>query len=189
MRRGARLVAVLILLAACQMQAPKSGPETGPQTGQNLETDGIVAPLATEAIAVTPLDAAAASNSSAAPTDAPANPAIPVQVPGKTTPRPEPRPTDAPQTETATTPAADQLAAAAPAPAPPVSPEQALCEKSRGEWAEITGSTGHVCAHRMRDAGKACHKKTDCQGECLARSNTFAPIDPLMGCNDILQPN
>jgi hypothetical protein len=146
-----------LALAACQMQAPKAG-------------DGTSA-LASEAVVVTPLDAAPPA---AAPDAA-------VQVPAKTTPRPEPRPANT------ATPAPAPVASE-PAP-PPVSPEQATCEKAGGQWSGSNGSTGHVCVHATRDSGKFCRKKTDCQGQCLAQSHTCAPIQPLMGCNAILQAN
>ena len=48
-----------------------------------------------------------------------------------------------------------------------------------------------VCALlvRTRDGGKSCKRERDCEGLCLARSRTCAPIQPLFGCNDILQDN
>lgn len=173
MRSVSRLAALLILLVGCQMQAP-SGAEDA------------VAPLASEAISVTPLDAPPVTAQSPALS---AGPAIAVQVPDKTTPRPVPRPATGPAAptpaaETAAAPAAETVPEAAPVVVPP---EQALCEKSGGQWAEMNGSTGHVCAHKLRDSGKSCRRKGDCLGECLARSHTCAPIAPLMGCNDILQ--
>ena len=177
MRPLARLAAVLSLLAACQMQTPAPGPVPAADT----------LPLASDTIAVTPLGPAKPAATVAAPqTGAP----VAVQVPGKTTPRPTPRPAPRPNAlgsaQTQTAPAAS-APAATPAPAPIVSPEQALCEKSRGQWSASGSSTGHVCVHTTRDSGKACHRKGDCQGECLAQSGTCSPITPLMGCNDILQ--
>jgi hypothetical protein len=35
--------------------------------------------------------------------------------------------------------------------------------------------------------GKACTRQSQCEGYCLARSGTCAPITPMFGCNDILQ--
>ena len=170
MRSVTRLIAVLILLAACQMQGPKSG------------TDDLVEPLAPETITVTTLDAPIPAETALTP---PVAPDTGVQVPGADTPRPVPRPAAATDT-----PASDPTAVETAPPTPPrVSPEQALCEKSGGQWAELASSSGRVCVHRMPDSGKSCRTKSDCQGECLARSNTCAPLAPLMGCNDILQPN
>lgn len=183
MRPVPRLFAALILLAACQMQAPHlQAPQL--QVPQSSGTDP-AAPLAPEAIMVTTL-APVADAGPAKPVTLPAtSPQVAVQVPDKSTPRPAPRPdTPAQASDRPVQPSPDQSV-----PAPVVSPEQAICQKSGGEWSEMAGSTGHVCAHRLRDGGKSCRKKGDCLGECLARSNTCAPIAPLMGCNDILQVN
>ncbi len=168
MRPLARLAAVLLLLTACQMHAPAPGAETSP--------------LASEEIAVTALGAvpiaaatlAAATRPHGLASDAPA-----VQLAGKTTPHPAAR------QQTLAAPQPATLAE----PAPPVPPEQALCEKSKGQWSAMAGSSGHVCVHTTRDSGKSCHRKGDCQGECLAQSGTCSPIMPLMGCNAILQPD
>lgn len=182
MMRRLSLVAV-ILLAACQMQAPK-GAEPAPQPG--LVTTGLAA---AEPIAVTPLGPApapAAKPAAQSPGTKPeAAEAIPVQVPDKSTPRPRPRPAGLGKPATKPTP---QASVPEEASAPPISPEQALCEKSKGMWA-ASDAGGNVCVHKTRDGGKVCHRKSDCQGECLARSNTCAPIMPLMGCNDVLQAN
>lgn len=77
--------------------------------------------------------------------------------------------------------------AADPAPAPAVakSPEQIACEKKKGSWAKA-GKAGFACIFPTRDSGKACRKGADCEGLCLARSGTCAPIKPLFGCNEIL---
>ena len=72
-------------------------------------------------------------------------------------------------------------------PEPPKSAEQLLCEKSKGQWLSAGDSGANYCASLTRDGGKQCHRKGDCQGQCLARSGTCAPIMPLYGCNDILQ--
>ena len=45
----------------------------------------------------------------------------------------------------------------------------------------------HSCITPTRDAGKSCRKAGDCEGLCLARSRTCAPIEPLFGCNAVLQ--
>ena len=46
-----------------------------------------------------------------------------------------------------------------------------------------------VCQHEMPDSGRQCTKAGDCQGDCLARSRTCAPVRPLFGCNAILMDN
>ncbi len=145
-----------ILLLACQGTAPDG-------TG-----------LATEAIAVTPLDAP-----SAAPVAASATPDA--GQPGASTPHPKPKPAAlADQPAQPATPAATE-------PEPPKSAEQLLCEKAKGLWLSAGDTGANYCASLTRDGGKACHRKGDCQGQCLARSGTCAPITPLYGCNDILE--
>lgn len=75
------------------------------------------------------------------------------------------------------------------APLPPVGEakmalEQAACEKRGGQW--VAEGAGKFCLNRTRDAGKACRTGADCQGDCLARSQTCAPVTPLVGCNEIV---
>lgn len=166
MRPLIRLAVVLILLAGCQMRVPAPG--------------GDVAPLASDAIAVTALDPAPITAATrAASTPAPEIAASAAPVPEKSAPAAAPDPIDsAPQ---------PSKPVAATEPAPPVSPEQALCEKSKGQWSALALSSGHVCVHSTRDHGKSCRRKSECQGECLAQSGTCSPIMPLMGCNAILQ--
>ncbi len=69
---------------------------------------------------------------------------------------------------------------------PPASPEEAACRKKGGTWATV-GKAGRACVEYTKDAGKSCTRGTQCEGLCLARSGTCAPITPLFGCNDILQ--
>ncbi|MBC7480119.1 MAG: hypothetical protein H7317_18855 [Pseudorhodobacter sp.] len=117
--------------------------------------------LAIDAVAVTPLDTAAP-----APKDA-------------DTPHPKPKPATL-----ADTPAPG---VAPPEPEAPKSAAQMLCEKARGQWLSAGDTGANYCASLTRDGGKQCHKKGDCQGQCLARSGTCSPIMPLYGCNDILE--
>lgn len=121
--------------------------------------------LAGDAVTVTPLD----------------TPTPPAAAPDASTPHPKPKPAAL----------ADQPAQPAipstPEPEPPKSAEQLLCEKAKGQWLSAGETGANYCASLTRDGGKACHRKGDCQGQCLARSGTCAPITPLYGCNDILE--
>ena len=67
-----------------------------------------------------------------------------------------------------------------------VEAQRAACETDGGTFGTggITGAL--VCYRPTSDAGKACSASTDCTTECLARSRTCAPVEPLFGCNDIL---
>lgn len=88
-----------------------------------------------------------------------------------------------------------EAAAAVPAPPatapseaapPPVarSPSQLACEASGGRYLSVKAL--FTCVRTPRDAGKRCTRESDCSGRCLARSQSCAPFDPLLGCNDIL---
>ena len=92
----------------------------------------------------------------------------------------------------ATAPAMAQDAPAEAAPAisePPKSASQIACEEDGGTWARAGAGGGMSCVRQTRDGGKQCDSKTECQGECLARSRTCAPIQPLFGCNAVLMDN
>jgi len=72
-------------------------------------------------------------------------------------------------------------------PPKPKSPVEAKCLKSGGLWADAGKSGAKSCIRRTKDAGRSCTKQTQCEGYCLARSHTCAPVTPMFGCNDILQ--
>ena len=62
---------------------------------------------------------------------------------------------------------------------------KAECERSGGRFSALRGA--QVCLQETRDAGKQCRRAGDCQGACLARSGTCAPVTPLFGCHEVLQ--
>lgn len=64
---------------------------------------------------------------------------------------------------------------------------QKACEKKGGTYSRLGGA--FLCVRTTRDGGKACRTGRDCQGECLARSMTCAPLAPLLGCNEVVQDN
>lgn len=75
------------------------------------------------------------------------------------------------------------------APLPPVGEqrmalEAAACAERGGRW--MGSAAARSCVMPMKDAGKACRTGADCEGECLARSLTCAPLRPLLGCNEIV---
>lgn len=74
-------------------------------------------------------------------------------------------------------------------PTPPVikSAAQIACEKGGGNFIHLDKSNVMTCQKPTRDAGKQCLRETDCEGACLARSNSCAPAKPLFGCNDVLE--
>ena len=156
----ARLIAASLLaaslLVACQTTTP------------------VGAPLSTDEISVTALDAPDGA--------APAT--------GATPPHPKPRPDTLAEPDALAKPdalAEPTVEPVASEPEAPRSPAQLLCERSGGQWA-VAGETGaNICVSPTRDGGKLCRKKGDCQGLCLARSGTCAPFTPLFGCNDVLE--
>lgn len=168
---GVRLVGVLLCLglAACQMSLPfRKAEAPAPAAGVTAAPGSIMGGPIT-ATAITPGGGAAA----AAPAAAPAPAAVPAAPPAPAEPEAAP---------TADPPAAP--AAAAP-PLPPKSEAQLACERKKGVWSSA-GKLAKACVFRTRDGGEACRAETDCDGLCLARSGTCAPLKPLFGCNDIL---
>jgi hypothetical protein len=104
----------------------------------------------------------------------------------KTPPKPAAKPTT--ETDAKADPAASATAPTEPkAPPVPQSPEEAKCLKSGGVWATAGKGDAKSCVKATRDAGRACTKQTQCEGLCLARSGTCAPVKPLFGCNDIFE--
>jgi hypothetical protein len=155
-------LALVLALSAC-LPGPGAGPSR-PAGG----TPG-------EEIAVTALPAAAGGPKGpppGAPPPAAAAPAAaaaadPAAAPPPETPPPETQPPEAPPPE-------------------PLSPAALACQRKGGTWAG-TGAEGQkACVRTMPDAGQTCRSGADCDGACLARSGTCAPIDPLFGCHDLL---
>jgi hypothetical protein len=171
------LVLLVTALAACvggKIPPPKENPIIGGAIS-TTSLDGPALPGASpggaDKPAVPPADPAGAG----AGTGPAAKPAAPAPV------TPDPAKPDAAGTK----PAPD-LAVQTPPPAP-ASPEEAACQKSGGTWANAGGKALRSCVHVTKDAGKQCRKSSQCDGLCLARSGSCAPIKPLFGCNEIYQ--
>lgn len=161
MRRTLRLLALILPLAACQPSLPQGGASTAVAAS----------PVAGGAITTTTLDAA----------PVPASDAV---APPRATDAPPPRPETA---RAAAPPAAEPAPIPAPVATPaPKSAGQIACERKKGSWVRTGEGEVRACVFRTRDGGKRCDAKTDCAGECLARSGTCSPIQPLFGCNAVL---
>lgn len=85
------------------------------------------------------------------------------------------------------------LAACQPEPEglPPVGAElmtlqQAQCEADGDIWGRAGAEGAFLCFRRTRDAGQRCSNATECSGACLARSGTCSPLDPMIGCQEVL---
>ncbi|MGB3314287.1 MAG: hypothetical protein WBB85_07725 [Albidovulum sp.] len=66
---------------------------------------------------------------------------------------------------------------------------RAACLKKDGRFGAGSASGTFVCYENTRDANKSCSKSSDCEGLCLARSQSCSPIKPLPGCNEVLTDN
>ncbi|MEE4121098.1 MAG: hypothetical protein V2I65_19030 [Paracoccaceae bacterium] len=90
-------------------------------------------------------------------------------------------------------------AEAAPIPEPEAEPDptdarfaaaRAACEKEGGRFGRAPGGgEARICFRTPRDANAPCRTGADCEGACLARSRTCAPILPLLGCHDVILSN
>lgn len=91
-------------------------------------------------------------------------------------------------TPTGTTAGTPTGTAATPAPAaenPLLAQQRAACAREGGRLQSL--ASGLVtCIRQTGDAGRACTGASDCEGVCLARSGTCAPITPLYGCHEVL---
>ena len=63
--------------------------------------------------------------------------------------------------------------------------EQA-CIADGGRWGAGVREGTMVCYRNTRDGGRMCSASSDCEGLCLARSRTCAPVTPLLGCHEVL---
>lgn len=77
---------------------------------------------------------------------------------------------------------------------PPAGPlGKALSDADRAECLMQGGTVGRggllpdeVCFRHEPDAGKACTRKSDCSGLCLAETNTCSKVTPMFGCFEFL---
>lgn len=176
----AGMMAAFGALAACQPSHPGGGGS---------------GPLALPAIEVTALDAAPAGEAGGARARGGPASGVSADAPADAAPGMRAGDPAAGETRAAATPAGEALAGeasasgtstpAASTPAASRSPAQLACERRKGVWTR-TESGSRACVHYTRDGGKECRRAGDCEGECLARSGSCAPIRPLFGCNDIL---
>lgn len=67
----------------------------------------------------------------------------------------------------------------------PLAEAEAACSRAGGAFLKAGGGSARACIHDMPDAGKQCRVASDCQGDCLARSGSCAPVAPLYGCHEI----
>lgn len=68
----------------------------------------------------------------------------------------------------------------------PLAEATLACTRDGGRMVNAGIANAKVCIHETRDSAKQCRKSGDCEGDCLARSGTCAPVRPLFGCHEIL---
>ena len=64
--------------------------------------------------------------------------------------------------------------------------QRAICDRKDGRFGRGGLAGSFVCYLNTRDANQRCSAGSDCQGLCLARSRTCAPVTPLFGCQQVL---
>jgi hypothetical protein len=164
------VLAIFLLVEACQLSLPGGGGKTD---APNAVTG--------DPIEVTPLDA-------------PVKGVAAGEAPEAEAPDAEATDTEAPD------PAAEEVVVeeAPPEVVPPVeivnpalqTPEARACVRRGGRYLTVGGSSiARACVKPTRDGGDRCERGTQCDGECLARSGTCAPVTPLFGCTEVFQDN
>ncbi len=69
---------------------------------------------------------------------------------------------------------------------PGMASQTQACTVRGGQFSEIGTSGTFICIQKTDDANQSCSASTDCEGLCLARSRTCAPVTPMFGCNEVL---
>ena len=64
--------------------------------------------------------------------------------------------------------------------------EHKACLKAGGDYLRLGSANVFYCQSVPGDAGKSCARASDCESACLARSRTCAPVQPLLGCNEVI---
>lgn len=67
-----------------------------------------------------------------------------------------------------------------------VEKQRAECTLDGGRWSSSQETGRSICFRTPPDANQSCQASTDCQGMCLARSRTCAPVVPFFGCHEVL---
>jgi hypothetical protein len=64
--------------------------------------------------------------------------------------------------------------------------ERQQCQAKGGTFGRGGLANTNICFTTPKDANKFCNGLDDCEGLCLARSRTCAPLVPLFGCNEVI---
>ncbi len=164
MRFGLAIAAFLVL-TACQIARPDDGADApGAIAGGPIEVTSLDDPAAEPVVGLA--EEQATENPVAA---VPGAPAVAQSVPEE--------------------PAVEPPVVAEPDVVDPalLTPEAVACTRKGGRWSKIGSGETRACVKVTRDGGDQCRRDSDCEGVCLARSTSCAPVAPLFGCNEVLQ--
>jgi len=67
-----------------------------------------------------------------------------------------------------------------------VDAQRAACEAEGARWVSSEATGRSVCLRTPADANDSCATSADCEGVCLARSRSCAPVVPLFGCHEVI---
>ncbi|WP_116557677.1 hypothetical protein [Pararhodobacter oceanensis] len=62
--------------------------------------------------------------------------------------------------------------------------QRAACTSDGGRFM-ARGAEAYACVYQTSDSGRQCDEASDCEGACLARSRTCAPMQPIFGCQEV----
>jgi hypothetical protein len=164
-------MAMLVLVSACQLSLP-GGKTAAPNavTGDPIAVTTLDAP-----VAAAPVADASASGADVEGGAEGASDALQPLADAAVAPENAEVPADVPPVEEVIDPALQ-------------TPEARACIRRGGRYLTVGGGTiTRSCVKPTRDGGDRCTRGTQCDGECLARSGTCAPVTPLFGCNEVLQ--
>lgn len=190
--KAALALLLALMLGACvpwlgsgKRATPEPAVAANPVTGGEIEVSALDAPAGAPAAAAASAPVAAAGVPTAPPAAAKpaAAPASPAAAPASA-PAPAPAPAETAKPAEAAAPSAPEAAPGVPEAEKTAA--QIACEKKKGIWAKAGAGNVRACVTYTGEGAKTCTAGTQCKGDCLARSGTCAPFQPLFGCNDIL---
>ncbi|MEO8530156.1 MAG: hypothetical protein ABI459_02955 [Deltaproteobacteria bacterium] len=63
------------------------------------------------------------------------------------------------------------------------------CTRTGGIWSTLSETQVNLCVQPTGQGAQSCQTRSDCKGECFAKSKTCAPYKPLIGCNEVIGAN
>ena len=176
MMRPILAMAILALVSACQLALPGGRAATpNAVTGDAIAVTTLEAPVAGDVVADASVAEASGPGADLEGAAEGAPDALQPLADAAVVPEDAEVPPDVPPVEEVIDPALQ-------------TPEALACTRRGGRYLTVGGGTiTRSCVKPTRDGGDRCERGTQCDGECLARSGTCAPVTPLFGCNEVLQ--